>query len=265
MPIIFKGSGNKKPKLYEGNFSRSTWEYTYTPRAGYDGWNRVWVSGYDYYVTGGNAYSSDVRSGKTFYSRGYQSTGNIQDVTLPNPSVEHSFSADKTQVTFTVSYTPPSTGYNSSATAKTNTTYIDMPETTIQGAVFRSGTASATTISSGGAYWGGFRIPYVSEKTLKHVSFVPATDTYTEQGNYIIQNMVVHDYLNTEYSDSNSVFVLKMDMTKSGDVTYDMFETLDISSTEYFALTKYGNYYEIRVKFSRYSVYNQYRYIAVYE
>lgn len=265
MPIIFKGSGNKKPKLYEGNFSRSTREHTYTPRAGYDGWNRVWVSGYDYYVTGGNAYSYDVRNGKTFYSRGYQSTGNIQDVTLPNPSVEHSFSADKTQITFTVSYTPPSTGYNSSATAKTNTTYIDMPETTIQGAVFRNGTISTATVFAAGVYFGSFNIPYVSGKTLKHVSFVPATNTYTEQGNYIIQNMVVYDYLNTEYSDTNSVFVLKMDMTQSGDVSYDMFERLDISTTDYFTIERSGNYYNIRAKLSRYSVYNQYRYIAVYE
>lgn len=264
MPIIFKGSGNKKPKLYDGYFSSYTSSYDYTPNSGYDGFSSVYVYGYSPYYTDGNASQSDVRSGKTFYSDGYSKTGNMSDVTLPSPSVEHSFSADKTQITFTVSYTPPSTGYNSSATQKTNTTYIDMPETTIQGAVFQSGTITPTTSTYQGATHWWLSFPLVSGKTLKHVAVTRTSRAYSRKGSLLIQCIRVNGYGKSENSNDNTIEVISTTLPEN-DFPYNEHESFNIASNDYMKILTGTNTYEIVINSSRYSACNSYQYIAVYE
>lgn len=257
MPIIFKGSGNKKPKLYEGYFSSYTSSYDYTPKSGYDGFSSVYVYGYSPYYTDGNASQSDVRSGKTFYSGGSSKTGNMSDVTLPSPSVEHSFSADKTQITFTVSYTPPSTGYNSSATSKTNTTYIDIPETTIQGAVFRSGNLTTTTTRIDDVMHMCLTIPYVSGKTLKRVVAVHSTTSYYDSDIYLVQIININCA-----EDTVDLVWIRTDFTGTND---DKWEHGDGISGGGFIFAQESAGYVIKMSAANYSAYKSYRYIAVYE
>lgn len=257
MPIIFKGSGNKKPKLYEGDFFSSTSSETYTPKAGYDGWSSVYVFGYSPYYTDGNASSSDVRSGKTFYSGGSSRTGNMSDVTMPFPDVEHSFSSDKTQITFTVSYTPKSTGYNGYATARTKTAYIDMPETTIQGAVYQSGILSRNAVKIDNIMHMTLTIPDVSGKTLKRVVVVHSGTSYIDGGNALVQ------IININYADDKLDLVyIRRDLTGSHD---DKWEHSDGITGGAFIFNKESTGYVIKMSVENYSVYDKYRYIAVYE
>lgn len=269
MPIIFKGSGNKKPKLYEDSFSAYTSTYTYTPKAGYDGFSKVRVWGYDYYNTSGNANYSDVRSGKTFYSRGSSKTGEMPDVTLPKPSVEHSFSSDKKQVTVTVSYTPPSKGYNSTTTTISDTAYINMPSAENQSAVFQTGTVNSANVFSGGTDYVAIYIPGIDGRTLKHLSFVAGGEYqveslgYTKNGNDLVINAHIYNYGGSSQGD-NTMIATTADL--SGDIySYSTLETIDISSDTNIKIVNDGNNYDIRMKNTKYSMFNTYRYLAVYE
>lgn len=265
MPIIFKGSGNKKPKLYEDSFSAYTSTYSYTPKAGYDGFSKVRVWGYDYYDTYGNASYSDVRSGKTFYSYGSSKTGNMPDVTLPKPSVEHSFSSDKKQVTVTVSYTPPSKGYNSTTTTISDTVYINMPSAENQSAVFQTGTVNSTNVFSGGTNYVSIGIPVIDGRTLKHLSFATSVEleNYTKKGDNLVINAHIYNYGGSSQG-GNTMIATTADL--SGDIySYSTLETIDISSDTDIKIVNDGYNYDIRMKITKYSMYKTYRYIAVYE
>lgn len=274
MPIIFKGSGNKKPKLYYDWFYPRTWTSTHTPKAGYDGFSSVRVYGYDYYKTDGNASSSDVRSGKTFYSGGSSRTGNMSDVTMPLPSEEHSFSSDKKQITFTVSYTPPSTGYNGYATTRTHTSYIDMPSAGNQSAVFKTGNVNSMHVFKGGVYYETIVIPAIDGRTLKHLSFTASsetydrensTNTYTKNGDNLVMTVHIYNFGESSQEGDNTAKIVTGDISSGNIYYYAEYAEVDISSDNNIEITNASGSYSIGMKSTKYSMAKTYRYVAIYE
>ena len=260
MPIIFKGSGNKKPKLYKKNITPRTYSTTYTPDDGYDGFSEVRVYGYNKYYTDGNASASDVRSGKTFYSGGSQKTGSMSDVTLPAPSVDYKFSSDNTQITLDIYYTPPSKGYNASTSKRTTTTDIALPETGITIPEYRTGTLSCSTVFQNGVYYNSIcTIPNVSGKTLKYVYIAYSSTSYTTNGDYVALNISAN--LTNEYTFGVSYMNLG-DSSSDGNFAY--YAEYSASTSDNIIINS-NNGYSIMLKQSDYSAYSQYKYIAIYE
>lgn len=153
MPILFKGCGGKVTKLEGDRYvtPSTSSAKTITPSSGYDGFKRAYVYGYSTISTpNSDAQSSDVMSGKTFYSEQSYRTGNIQDITnsIQSPTITYSFSSDNRTVNITSSYYHSSAGYNSSNAQKNaQEVEITMPEQTAQGQFFKTGTTTTGTIT----------------------------------------------------------------------------------------------------------------------
>ena len=153
MPIFIRGSGGGSSAKLEGDryVSPSTsGAVKVTPNSGYDGFKRIYVYGYNTYdVTGTDADDADVLEGKTYWSK-YDSirTGTMPTISIPAPTITHNVDSAAKKVSITASYDISGSGYSGSSTEKSTTITIDIPQETVTGPVFRTGTATQSSTTT---------------------------------------------------------------------------------------------------------------------
>lgn len=254
MPILIRGSGGGSSAKLEGDryVSPSTsGAVTITPNSGYDGFKEVYVYGYNTYdVTGTDADDADVLAGKTYWSK-YDSirTGTMPTISIPAPTISHSVNNAAKKVSITASYDISGTGYNGSSTAQSTTVTIDIPQETVTGPVFRTGTAtqsSTTTTLLGTAYNAITGIAStIGNRTLKHLAASASYRVTSPYGERYISNMY---YVASE----KTMYI------------YGYFSDNDIISealTSDFLILGDGVGFNV----NKYTLARNYRYMAIYE
>lgn len=254
MSIFIRGSGGGSPAKLEGDryVSPSTsGAVTITPNSGYDGFKRAYVYGYNTYdVSGTDADDADVLEDKTYWSK-YDSirTGTMPTISLPAPTMTHSVNSAAKKVSITASYDISGSGYNGSSTAESTTITIDIPQDTVTGPVFRTGTAtqsSTTTTLLGTTYNAITGIAYtIGNRTLKHLAASASYRITSPYGERYISNMYYNASEKTMY-------------------VYGYFNDNDIMSealtTDYLILDD-----GVGFNVNKYTLARNYRYIAIYE
>lgn len=254
MPIFIRGSGGGSSAKLEGDryVSPSTsGAVKVTPNSGYDGFKRIFVYGYNTYdVTGTDADDADVLEGETYWSK-YDSirTGTMPTISIPAPTITHSVDSAAKKVSITASYDISGSGYNGSSMAKSTTITTDIPQETVTGPVFRTGTAtqsSTTTTLAGTAYNAITGIANtVGNRTLKYLAASASYRVTSPYGERYISNM----YYNAS---EKKMYV------------YGYFNDNDIMSealtTDYLILGD-GVGFDV----NKYTLARNYRYMAIYE